>query len=59
MADREPTDYDEARADLTRGLETKLRYDYTYIEYLTATFLNCFSCCYKKRQCYKRKQKRL
>ena len=45
----EPQDYDEARADLTRSLETKLRYDYTYIDYLTTSMLQCFCCCCKKK----------
>ena len=39
VPDAEPHDYDEARADLTRSLETKQRYDYTYIDYLTTSML--------------------
>ena len=53
MVDREPSDYDEARADLTRSLETKLRYDYTYLDYLTSSILTRLCCCCKRRRCYK------
>ena len=33
--DSEPTDYDNARDDLRLSLDAKLRYDYTYFEYLS------------------------
>jgi len=54
--DNEPETYDAARADLTDSLETKLRYDYTYLEYLSSSFLWC-CCCFRKLSCYKRRKK--
>ena len=35
MADVEPTEYNKARADITRSIETKMCYDYTYDENLS------------------------
>ena len=57
--EKEPTDYESAREDLTRSLESKRRYDYFYLEFLSAYLMQCFACCCKKRRCYKKRVKRL
>ena len=59
MADVEPTDYDSARADITRSMQSKLRYDYNYCEYITSTLQKYLCCCYSKRRWYKRRARRL
>jgi len=55
-SEADPETYDDARKDLTRSLETKLRYDYNYLEHLSTSFL-CCCCCFKKLSCYKRRMK--
>jgi len=37
--DAEPQTHEEARSDLTRSLETKRRYDYTYVDFLAGSWL--------------------
>ena len=58
-ADVEPTDYDSARADITRSMQSKLRYDYNYCEFITSTLQKYLCCCYSKRRWYKRRARRL
>jgi hypothetical protein len=55
-ADTDPQNYDEARTDLKKSLETKLRYDYTYLEFLASRFL-CCCLCFRSRKCFKRRIK--
>lgn len=60
MPDSQPTNVDEAQADLTKCLETQARYDYTYIEYLGTSLIRClFSCCCKRMTFYRKRAKRL
>ena len=59
VPDKEPTDYEAARKDLTRSLESKRRYDYFYLDFLSAYLLQCCCCCFKKRKCFKKRAKRL
>ena len=57
--DREPDNYDDARKDLTHSLESKALYDYFYLDYLAASLMKCFCCCFSKRKCYRKRIKKL
>ena len=40
-------------------MESKLRYDYTYFEFMTSTLQKFLCCCCKKKHWYKRRARRL
>ena len=56
----EPSNLDEAHADLKHCVETSTRYDYTYLEFMVSKLARFFcSCCCKRLWCYRARTKRL
>ena len=53
-----PQSKEEADADMTQCLESRSRYSYPYDEFMTTWLLMKLCCCFKRRPCYKRRQKR-
>ena len=58
MEENIPRSKQEADADLTQSLESRGRYNYPYEEFFSTWLLMNLCCCFKRRLCYKRRQKR-
>lgn len=59
QAGQAPLNEDDATTDMTRGLKANPKYKYSYSEYWWTKAMQCFCFCFKGRDCYKNRVKRL